>query len=154
MIPLVVGWNGHDGPGAVTGEDIIGDPDWDPFMIHRIHGVGTGKDTALFLREISALQIALGRAGFLVAGNSLQLSGIGDGLHKRMFGSQNQVSGTEECVRPCGEDSDRGIYPLDLKSNLRPFAAANPVTLEEFDRLRPFEAIEIGDQPFCIGGDT
>ena len=60
MIPLVMGGHGHDGPCAVTGEDIVGDPDGDHCPVDRIDRTDAGRHAGFFLGEIGALQIALG----------------------------------------------------------------------------------------------
>ena len=51
----VVCWDGHDCAGAVAHHHIVGDPDWNSFIVDWIDGVTTGEDTGLFLLQLRSL---------------------------------------------------------------------------------------------------
>ena len=59
-IALVVRRHAHDRARAVTHQNVIGDPDGDPLVAHRIDRIGAGENAGFFLREIGALEIGFG----------------------------------------------------------------------------------------------
>ena len=71
-----------------------------------------------------------------------------------MLGCQHQVGGAEEGVGSGGEDRDGHLESFEAEAHLGPLAAADPVTLEELDRVGPIQAVEIGDQTLRVGGDA
>src|SRR5207245_11706977 len=71
----------------------------------------------------------------------LALLGGGDPRDQRMLGGKDHEGGAEDGVGPGGEDMDR--FPaLDVKGQLRPVTASDPVGLHDLDPLRP--ALELG----------
>ena len=44
--------------------------------------------------------------------------------------------------------------PYHRKTNFRAFTAADPISLERFDRIRPIQAFELVEQPIGKGGDA
>ena len=60
-IALVVRGHGHDRAGAVAHQHVVGDPDRDLLVVHRIDRVGAGEDAGLLLRQFGPLEIALAR---------------------------------------------------------------------------------------------
>ena len=61
--------NSHDGTCSVGSQYIVRDPDWDLFIVNRIYGIGSGKDTGLILVQFRTFQIALGRYSLLICLN-------------------------------------------------------------------------------------
>ena len=153
MVALIVRWDGHDGSRAVAGEDIIGDPDRDLLPVDRIDRGDAKRHAGLLLGEVGAFQITLGVARLPVSLHRLAPGGGGELLHKRMLGRQYQIGGSEEGIRPRGEDRDGLREPIEGKTDLRPFASSDPVALEQLDRFGPVESVEIGDQALREGGD-
>ena len=51
--------HGHDGAGAVAGENVIGNPDGNLLAVDRIDGVSAGEHAGFFLRQFSAFEIGL-----------------------------------------------------------------------------------------------
>ena len=49
--------HGHDRACAIRGQDVVGNPDWDPFGVGRVDGVCTGEDAGLFARALLPLQL-------------------------------------------------------------------------------------------------
>ena len=48
-VALVVRGDGHDRAGAVPHQDVVGDPDRDPLVVHRVDGLAAGEDAVLLL---------------------------------------------------------------------------------------------------------
>ena len=48
-VTLVVRGDGHDRSGPVVHQDVVGDPDRDAFVIHRVRRVEAGEDAGLLL---------------------------------------------------------------------------------------------------------
>src|SRR5215212_2419297 len=69
-----MGVHRHDRAGTIAHQHIVRDPNWDPLVVHRVDGIGSGKHTGLFLVDSLALDIRLTRGlqlifihgGFLV----------------------------------------------------------------------------------------
>ena len=59
-IAIVVARYGHDCAGAVTGEDVISDPDRDWLECDRVHGISAGEDTGFFASGVLTLHVTLG----------------------------------------------------------------------------------------------
>ncbi len=59
-VALVVGGDGHDGAGAVTHHDVVGDPHGDGLAIDGVGGGGAGGDTGLVFVEVAAVHVGLG----------------------------------------------------------------------------------------------
>ena len=58
--------HGHDGAGAVAGEDVIGNPDGNFLSINRIDGVSAGEHAGFLLGQFSPFEIGLlGDFGFV-----------------------------------------------------------------------------------------
>ncbi len=101
-VALVVGRHGHDGAGAVGGEHIVGDPDGDRLVVHRIEGVAAGEDAGLFLGQLGAVQLALGGGLVAVGSHRVSILRRGEALDKRMLGGDHHVGGAEQRVGPGG----------------------------------------------------
>src|SRR4029078_3447566 len=71
-----------------------------------------------------------------------------------MFRRENQKCTAVKRVRSRSENANLLIRILNLKIDLRPLAAANPVTLEQFDSLGPIQFVESVKQSLGKGGDT
>ena len=56
-VPLVVRRNGHDGAGAVAGENVVGDPDRDLLTGGRIEGTSAGEDAGFFLGQFRPFEV-------------------------------------------------------------------------------------------------
>ena len=158
--------HGHDGTGAVAHEHVVGDPDGNALVVHRVDGVSTGEDAGLLLRQLGALQIALPRGLFAILLDGGELLLARDFIHEAMFGSEDHVSGSKQRVGPCGEDGDgvwcsrlgcfrgqsRGLH--HIKTHMRSLAAADPIPLEQLDAFRPVEAVEFVDEALGIRRDA
>ena len=104
VITLIMGRDGHDGACAVSGEDVVGDPDGDLLTVHGIDRMGAGEDSGLLLGEIGALQIALRVDCLHVGLHSCALRLGGDLSDKRMLGGEHEVGCAKEGIGARRED--------------------------------------------------
>src|SRR5436305_9349456 len=70
-----------------------------------------------------------------------------------MFRREHQECTAVKRVGSRSEDANLLIYVLNLEIDLRPFASANPVALEQFDCLRPIQFVESVNQSLGKGSD-
>ena len=69
-----------------------------------------------------------------------------------MFRRQHHVGGAVKRVRSRGEYPD--FFVVDLEIDFRAFASADPVSLEQFDSLRPIEAFKFINQSLRVSGNA
>ena len=151
-IPLVVRGHGHDRSGAVAHHDVVGDPDGDLFLIHRVDGVSSGEDAGLVLVEVAAVHVGLARAVIDVGGDGGLLPGGRDRGDERVLRREDHVSGSEKGVGPGREDSD--LMALDVEVDLSALAFPDPVFLQQLDALGPVERFEFVDETLGVAGDA
>ena len=145
--------NSHDGPCAVSGQDIVGNPYWNLLAVDGIDRRDPEGNAALLLGEVGTLEVALRGADLLVGGNRVALLSGGDFFHERMLWRKHEVGGTVEGIGTSRKHRDAFLHTLHSKSHLGSLASADPVPLKKLDRLRPVEPLEIGDQALSIGRD-
>ncbi len=101
-------------------------------------------DAGLVLIELGALQIALGGGGLLVGFYLLLVPEKGQPLlHQLVLRGQHHVGGSEEGIRPGGEDHNV----------LRPGGAAHPVLLLNLHPLDEVQPLQIVNEPLGVLGD-
>ena len=165
-VALVLAGHGHDGPGAVAHQHVVGDEHRQRLAVRRVGGSGTQEHAGLVAIRGLAIELALaggrgavGLDGFLrrrgTAGPS-RVGALGPGVGQevvdhRVLRGQHHVGGSEERVGPRGEDRDRS--DLGGEPHLGALAAADPVPLHQLDGLGPVEPVEIVEQPVGVGGD-
>ena len=71
-----------------------------------------------------------------------------------MFGREHHVSRAKERVGPRGEHGNSEFGIRNSEFHLRPFAAADPVSLHLFERMAPFDRVEVVQQPLGVSGDA
>ncbi len=145
--------HGHDRAGAVSHEDVVCDPHRDLLAINRIRGIGAGENACLFLGEVGALEIGLRTDFFLILLHDSALVRRCDLRHERMLGGEHHIRRPEERVRARGEYGHFALGTRHFKFHQGPLAAADPVFLEELDRVRPVEPVKSVDQPLGECGD-
>ena len=162
-VALVAAGNGHDGAGAVVGNDIIGNPHGDLLAVDGVYHVAAGKGTVLLEGALGTLD---GRDMLGV------LDDLGDGLfvlraldelmQTGVLGSQDKEGDTEERVGSRGEDGDLALVALDGlailvaqgKVDLGALGAADPVSLHLLDALGPAgELLQVVEQLLGVLGD-
>ena len=151
-VALVAGRNGHDRPGAVAHQHVVGDPHRHRLAGGRVGGRGAQRDTGL----VPALVLAgLGRAAGRLAAVRLDrgpLGLAGQLVDQGMLGGQHHERRAEQGVGAGGEHLDgpgRGGEPD--RGSLRP---TDPVALHDLDRLGPVQPVEVVDQAVGVGGDA
>ena len=145
--------HGHDGAGAVAGEHVVGDPNWKVCTIDRVDCIRAGEDATFFLRGILAVALRFGRGFLDVFLHRIPLLLRGDLGHERMFRGEDHVGRAEERVRSRGVDGDLGSAPREHEVDERTLRPADPVFLQEFDRLGPVEGGQPIEQSIGEGGD-
>ena len=83
-IAFIVRRNAHDRARAVAHQDVVGDPDWNPFLVHRIHRERARERAGLLPGQVGAFEVGFrgdfGPIGFdrlpLLVGRDLIDQGI------------------------------------------------------------------------------
>ena len=111
-IPLVVGRHTHDGPGAVIGQDVIGNPKGDGLAGSRIQHLDPEGHAPFgpiirgaFLLTLAAHQVAEGFHRNL-------LIGPGEAGNQGVFRGEHHITGSEDGVGPGGEHLDHLVGGL------------------------------------------
>ena len=162
-VALVAAGNGHDGAGAVVGNNVVGNPHGDLLAVDRVHHVAAGKGTVLLE----------GALGTFDGGDMLGvLDDLGHGLlvlrtldelvQTRVLGSQDKEGDTEERVGSRGEDGDLTLVALDGlailvaqgKVDLGALGTTDPVGLHLLDALGPAgELLQVIEQLLRVLGN-
>src|SRR5690606_13456587 len=96
--------------------------------------------------------IAFAGGGFYVFVDLLSLLRDRETVDERMFRSNHHVGRPEKSVWSRGEDPDT-VAGLQLELDLGAFRPSDPGGLLLLGGFRPVEVLEIGEQPFRVGGD-
>ena len=154
MIALIVGRHGHDGPGAVAHQHIVGDPDGNAGLVDRVDRMGAGEDPGLFLGQVGPFEFALVRGGADIAVDRLPLFRGGQRPDEGVFRGKHHVGGAEKGVRP-GREHAQGLpgQGFEAENDFRTFRSSDPVALHQLDRFRPVDQLEILKQPLGVAGD-
>ena len=91
-VTLVMSWNGHDCSGPVTDQHIVSDPDRNLLAINRIDRIATGENSALSLREVCTIKIALRRCLLTIGFNHTLLFRCGYPVYGRMLRRKDHIS--------------------------------------------------------------
>ena len=162
-VALVAAGNGHDGAGAVVGNNVVGNPHGDLLAVDRVHHVAAGKGTVLLE----------GALGTFDGGDMLGvLDDLGHGLlvlrtldelvQTRVLGSQDKEGDTEERVGSRGEDGDLTLVALDGlailvaqgKVDFGALGTTDPVGLHLLDALGPAgELLQVVEQLLRVLGN-
>ncbi len=125
-VALVVTGDRHDGAGAVAHQDVVGDPDRDGFPVHRVDRGGPGGDAGLRVRQVGAVEVALGRGAGAILLHRRAVLGGGQAIDQGMLGGEHHVGRAEEGVGPRGEDADDvGFGRFGGAARLAPCAEAS-----------------------------
>src|SRR4051794_17831990 len=94
-VTLVMTGYSHDCPGAIAGENVVGNPDGDALLIDGIDRKRSGEDAGLLFREFGAFEIALrGCPRFIFGHGALLIRGC-EATDQGMFGGEDHVSRAE-----------------------------------------------------------
>ena len=158
-VTLVLGRHGHDRPGPVTHEDVVGHVEGHGRSGERIHHVGAGEGAPLLERGGIALGHALhlafrGGPGPEVVDDG-PLPGCGDLVDQRVLGRHDGVGHPEGGVGSGGEDPDRQVgAALHGEVELGPLGSADPVALHDLGPFGPLERVDGLEQLVGVGGDA
>ena len=167
-VALVLARHGHDRPGAVAHQHVVGDADRDRLIGDRVGRVGAGEHAGL-LRVSTWRSTSVERprcAAVLRDGverrrrSARPAGGVPSGhaarrqlVDQRMLGRKHHERRAEQRVGARREDADRLAARRHGEVDQRAFAAADPVALHRLDRVGPVEQVEVVDQPVGVGGD-
>ena len=122
-VALVLAGHGHDRPGAVGRQHVVGDVDRHRLAGERVDGAGAGDDAALVER---ALATTAGRSRLVLracstnASTSARRSSVVIVGDQRVLGRQHDVGHAEARVGPGGEHADRrASAPVDAAGRTR-----------------------------------
>ena len=126
----------HHCAGTIADEYIVADPDRDLLARYRVDGVATGEDSGDRVVHHSLplgpplrpIEIGIDRHPLLVRSHL---------LHQSTLRSKHHKGHPVERIRPSGEDRNRLVTILEVKSNLSPLRATDPVALGLLNRGRP-----------------
>ena len=119
-----------DRAGAVTEQNVIGNPDRNFFLVGGVDRECAGKDTGFFFREICPLEITLARGAFAIFADNRPLLFGHYLINEGMFRSEHHVCRAVQSVGPRREDANSRVVTVDLEFDLGAFAAPDPVALE------------------------
>ena len=162
-VTLVAAGNGHDGAGAIVGNDIIRNPHGDLLAVDGVHHVAAGKGTVLLEGALGTLD---GRdmLGILddLGDGLLVLRALDELVQTGVLGSQDKEGDTEERVGSRGEDGNLTLFALDGlailvaqgKVDFGALGTADPVGLHLLDALGPAgELLQIVEQLLGVLGN-
>ena len=157
-VPFVFPGHGHDGPGAVTHQHVVGHPHRNTLPVDRVDGESAGVHPGFFFAQVGAFHFRPGGGRLPVVGHRPALPVGGEFLHQRMFGGQHHKSGPEQGVGPGGENFNGPVgvgLPLDGQRESHPgsFGTADPVGLHGHHRVRPVDAVVL-QQLLGVAGDA
>ena len=133
VVAAVVRGDGHDGAGAVAGEDVVAYPHWHFLAREGVDCVAAGEDAGDAAVDHT---LALGAVadGCEVLVDGLLLLGRGELRHILAFGSEHHECDAEDGVGSCGEDFEVDVVAaVDLEVHLGTLGAAYPVALGFLD---------------------
>ena len=101
VVALVLGGNGHDRPGAVGRDDVVGDVDRHRLTRERVDTVAPGEHPPLFRRDVSfhSLPIGLGRRCPAELGDRVPAVGGRELADEGVFRGEDDVGDAEAGVR-------------------------------------------------------
>ena len=157
-VALVVRGHGHDRPGAVVGQHVVGGVDG-----HLLTGQRVGRrDTEVHagLGAVGRLSVDVGELPDLLAVGlqRRQLGGRAELGRQRCVGRHDEEGRAAQGVRSGREHRDGAVptaIEVDVEVDVRPTGPADPVFLHEQHRRRPvpLELLHVVEQPVGVLGD-
>ena len=152
----IVGRHGHDGAGAVGGQNVVGDEDGDLGLVDRVDAHHTVQlHAGLFLVQLAALKVALAGSFGLI---SLDGIGVLDNalfqpcLEQGVLRGDDHVGSTEQGIAAGGVHG-QGVPCSGAEVHLGAMAAADPVALLGLDTVDVIHLVQVIDQAVCVSGD-
>ncbi len=145
-VAVVVRRHRHDRAGAVVHQHVVGDPDRDLRVVHRVRRVEPGEDAGLLLCRSTLLTALDGGSGDVVA----QRVGLGRALEQlldeRVLRSEHEERRAVERVGTRREDGDVLVELGDPELDLGALRAADPVALHRLDAVGPLDLLQVVEQ--------
>src|SRR6266487_641685 len=153
-VALVMRGNAHDRARTIAHQHVVGDPDRDLFAADGIGDVTAGEDAGLLFFCAHALDFGHMPRMVNIGVDFGFVFGCGDLLDPRVLRSQHEEGGAIDRVRAGGKDGNFFTLASDFseETDLRPFAAPDPVALHGDGLFGPLDAREV-QQLFGIVGD-
>ena len=162
-VALVTAGNGHDGTGAVVGNDVVGNPHGNLLAVDGVYHIASGKGTVLLEGALGTLdgRDVLGVLDDLGHG-LLVLRALDELMQAGVLGSQDKEGHAKERIGTRGEDGDLALVALDGlailvaqgKVDLGALGATDPVGLHLLDALGPAgELLQIVEQLLGVLGN-
>ena len=154
-VTVIVGRHGHNGAGAVGGQNVVGNENGNLLAVYRIDATDTVQlHTGLVLIQLRALQVRLGGGSGLIGHYFI---GIGQLvhplLHQLMLGRQHHVGRAEQRIGAGGKNQNV-VAQGRLEGDFRAVAAADPVDLLSLDPVDVIQPLQLIDESVGILGDT
>ena len=135
-IALVMRRDSHNRAGSIPHQDVVSDPDRDPFPIDWVDRVGTGEDAGLLPPFRFALDVRLPRCFFDI-GVDRRLLRLGCELpDQRMFRGKDHERRAPERIGSRRENDER-VAGFGFERHGRAFRSADPVRLKRSNAFRP-----------------
>ena len=152
----IMGRHGHDGAGAVGGQDVVGNEDGDLGVVDRVDAHDAFQlDAGLFLVQLAALKVALaGGLGLIVLDGIHVLDDalVQPLLDHGVLRGDDHIGGTEQGVAAGGVHG-QGVPGSGAEIDLCAVAAADPVLLLGGHALDVVQTVQAVDQLVGVGGD-
>ena len=153
-VALIMGGDGHNRPGSVAGENVVGGPNRNPLVGGGIVRISPGKDTGLFFRIRHAIDIgAIPRRGHVRRDHRIGIR-RNHFVDQRVLRCDHHVGRAEKRVGPSGEDVKRFHSTLDFKFHQGALAATDPLALHNSSGFRPLDEFKIIEEALGIRGDA
>jgi hypothetical protein len=163
-VTFVFGGDGHDRPGAVAHEHVVGHVDRHEVTGERVDDPAAGEGSTLLERPTvgRGRPLDLGARGGpppkLV--HDLALCGDSQRVDEGVLGRHDRIGHPEARVRSRREDPQRdslgairSVTTLDDKIELRALGTSDPIALHGLDPLGPIEVVERSEELLCVCGD-
>ena len=150
-------WYRHDRAGAVAGEHVVGDPDWNLLAVHWVNGKCAGGNPALLFGGGESVDFRLALCCLDVGGHRSALLWSGDRIHELMLWCEHHEGGAVERVGACGEDAQLLSASMMCRwrngeVDLGALGASDPIRLHRANWLWPVEPLK-GEQLIGVVGD-
>lgn len=153
IVARVMSRHSHDGSGAISGEDIVADPNRYLLAGKRIDGITTSENTGDLLFDL-AFTLSLMFHLLEIGIDLLLMFGGGKESDILGFGSEHHESNTEYGIGARGEDIEHDIGVSDHKLHLGALRTADPITLSLLERIAPLEGVEVIEQTGSVSRDA
>ena len=152
VVARIVCRNAHNRPGAVGGQDVIGDPDRRFGAIDGVNRVCTRETARFRLCQIGAFEVGF-LCGLVAVGvDGVAAWGRNDRTNEWVFWRQDEESRAKERVGARRKHLDiGGNGRFDFENDFGAERFPDPVALHRLDAFGPIEFFEVLEQAFGIG---